>query len=104
MDVTGRNSGSVALHRIGELLRPFQTRAAWPGTLPNDPALELLAACELARLRAAHPHWGIVYQPFARAWIALCDGGQVLVVGTPQELDTALRSAPASPARMARPS
>ncbi|MCP2337329.1 hypothetical protein [Actinomadura rupiterrae] len=103
-DVTGRNCGSVVLARIGELLRPFQARAAWPGTLPDDPALEQLAQCELARLRAAHPGWGIVYQPFARAWIALCAGGQVVVVGSPQELDAALTAEPSSAAWMARPS
>ncbi|MCP2337562.1 hypothetical protein [Actinomadura rupiterrae] len=103
-EATGLNSGSVILHRIGELLRPFRARAAWPGTLPDDPALEQLAVCELSRLRAAHPGWGIVYQPFARAWIALCEGGHVVVVGTPQELDAALRSVPPSPTCMARPS
>ncbi|MEV4254855.1 hypothetical protein AB0J52_17020 [Spirillospora sp. NPDC049652] len=83
------DDGSHVLRDVQRLLAPHRARAPRPGSLPEDPPLEELARSWLAHLRATHPHWGILYQPYARAWIAL-HGRKVIVTATPQELTTLL--------------
>lgn len=51
----------------------------------TQPARNGLDAC-LRGLRAAFPHWGIVYDPFTRTWIALRSGHLTLMAATPEEL------------------
>jgi hypothetical protein len=51
----------------------------------TEPAWDGPDTC-LRGLRAAFPHWGIVYDPFTRTWIALRSGHVMLSATTPEDL------------------
>jgi hypothetical protein len=79
----------------GERLHP----GVWP-PVPDPPRPEPLTApvdprAELARLRATHRQWAIMYDPFKDCWIALCGKattGRTLIAHTLPELAKQLAS------------
>lgn len=74
----------------------WRNHGRWPG--PDE------ERAALARLRAAHRRWGILFDPFAQRWIAVIGDattGRTIVAATPGELHRRL-SGETPPARRTR--
>ncbi|MEV5754900.1 hypothetical protein AB0L00_44465 [Actinoallomurus sp. NPDC052308] len=78
---------------------PRDTRVDQKAVFPRGDPGGTDPALWLARLRREFPHWGILHDPFASAWIAVRGRAHLEVTRTAFELRDRLRSHAGRPER-----